>query len=73
MKKYINTASLVKITVLVWMLFSTVVHAQTDLPDAPDDTAAAPIDGSIWVLALIGLFFVYYRLRTFSKQGSIRS
>ena len=73
MKKYINTDFFAKITVLVFMLFSTLVNAQEDLPDAPDDTSVAPIDDYVWVLALVGLFFVFHKLRTFSKQGSIRS
>jgi hypothetical protein len=68
MKKYITTISFTKITVLVFVLFSTLVNAQTDLPEAPDDTAPAPIDNYVWVLALIGLFYVFLRVRAFTKQ-----
>ena len=60
MKKYIKTVSFSKITVLVFMLFTTLVSAQEDLPDAPDDTTVLPIDGYVWVVALIGLVFVSF-------------
>lgn len=69
MKKYITRVSFAKITVLTFMLFTTLANAQTDLPDAPDDTAAAPIDDYVWVLAFVGLVFVFLKLRTFIKQG----
>lgn len=35
------------------------------------DTPAAPIDGYIWVLALVGLIFVFIKLRTFYHQGNV--
>jgi hypothetical protein len=69
MKKYINTDFFAKITVLVFMLFSTLVNAQEDLPEAPDDTMVLPIDNYVWVLALVGFVFVFFKLRTFIKQG----
>ena len=31
---------------------------------------AAPIDGYVWVLAAIGLVYVFLRLRAFASQGS---
>ena len=68
MKKYIKTVSFSKITVLVFMLFTTLVSAQEDLPDAPDDTTVLPIDGYVWVVALIGLVFVFLRFRIFVNQ-----
>ena len=34
------------------------------------DTPAAPIDDSVWVLAAIGLVYVFLRLRAFALQGS---
>ncbi len=71
MKKYITTVSFAKITVLVFMLFTTIVSAQTDLPDAPVDEPAAPIDDYVLVLALIGLFYVFLRIRTFVQQGNL--
>jgi hypothetical protein len=70
MKKYITTVSFAKITVFVFLLFSTLLSAQTDLPDAPDDTTPAPIDDYVWVLALIGLVFVFLRFRTMVKQAN---
>lgn len=33
-----------------------------------DTTPAAPIDDYIWVLAAIGLIYVFYRLRAFAQQ-----
>ena len=73
MKKYITTVSFAKITVFVFMLFTTLVNAQTDLPDAPVDEPAAPIDGYVWVLALIGLVYVFLRVRAFTKQENTES
>ena len=68
MKKYINTDFFAKITVLVFMLFSTLVNAQEDLPDAPDDTTVLPIDNYVWVLALVGLIFVFLRFKALVKN-----
>lgn len=69
MKKYITTVSFAKISVLIFMMmFSTILSAQTDLPDVPEDTPAAPIDDYIWVLALVGLIFVFLRFRALAKQ-----
>lgn len=31
---------------------------------------AAPIDDYVWVLAAIGLVYVYFRVRTFALKGS---
>ena len=71
MKKYITTVSFTKITVFVFVLFTTLINAQTDLPDAPvDEPPAAPIDDYVWVLALIGLAYVYLRIRAFAKQSN---
>lgn len=32
------------------------------------DTPAAPIDGYVWVLAAIGLVYVFLRLKAFAQQ-----
>jgi hypothetical protein len=32
------------------------------------DAPAAPIDNYIWVLALVGLLFVFFKLRNFQNQ-----
>jgi hypothetical protein len=72
MKKYINTVSFAKIAIFGFMLFSTLVNAQEDLPEAPDDTAPAPIDDYVWLLALIGLTFVFLKFRAFSKQRGLK-
>jgi hypothetical protein len=44
-----------------------------DPPDFDDDVVdapATPIDGYIWVLAAIGLVYVFLRLRTFAKESN---
>jgi hypothetical protein len=78
--KNINKISTIMNKTLVWvfviMLSITPAFAEdpTALPDAPlDEPAAAPIDGYVWVLALIGLFYVYLRLRAFTKQANTES
>ncbi|WP_396186886.1 hypothetical protein [Flavobacterium sp.] len=34
------------------------------------ETPVAPIDGYVWVLATIGLTYVFLRLRAFANQGN---
>jgi hypothetical protein len=70
MKKYITTVSFAKIAVLVFMLFTTLVNAQTDLPDAPEDELAAPIDDYVLILALTGIMYVILRIRDFAQQAN---
>ena len=75
--KNINKISTIINKTLVWvvvMLLSiTTVNAQTDLPDAPVDEPAAPIDGYVWVLAMLGLVYVFLRVSAFTKQGNTES
>jgi hypothetical protein len=59
--------------VVVMMLSISTMSAQTDLPDAPEDEPAAPIDGYVWVLATVGLVYVFLRVRAFAKQGNSQS
>jgi hypothetical protein len=68
MKKYITTA-LAKLTILFFVLCTTLVQAQepTDLPDAPDDTAL-PIDDYIWVVIIFALVFAILKLRSINKK-----
>lgn len=73
MKKYITTVSFAKIAVFVFMLFTTLINAQTDLPDEPVDTPAAPIDDYVWVMAAIGFVYVFIRLRTLARLGNTKS
>lgn len=73
MKKYITTVSFAKIAVLVFVLFTTLVNAQTDLPDAPEDEPTAPIDDYVLILAAIGLIYVFLRNRAFAKQENAES
>jgi hypothetical protein len=67
MKKYITTA-FTKIVLLFFVLCTTLVQAQTDLPDAPDDTATAPIDDYVWFLAFIGLIYVFMKFRDLQNK-----
>ena len=72
MKKYITTIPFAKISVFVFMLFSTLVSAAegdpTDLPDEPVDTTL-PIDNYVWILALLGLIYVFLRFRALGKPN----
>jgi hypothetical protein len=69
MKKQITSVSFAKITVFLFMLFTTLVSAQADLPDAPNDTTpGAPIDDYVWVLAVIGLIFVFMKFRAIQNK-----
>ncbi len=61
-----------KLSVMIFMLLSTLVNAQEDLPAAPDDTAAAPIDNYLIVLAIAGIALVFIRFLAFkSKKVSL--
>ena len=75
--KNINKISTIINKTLVWvvvMLLSiSTVNAQEDLPDAPVDEPAAPIDGYVWVLAMLGLVYVFLRVSAFTKQGNTES
>ena len=59
-------------------LFSTLVmfaqpgdgNGQTGDGSLEGADAPAPIDDYVWILVLIGLLFVFLKLRTFSKQGN---
>lgn len=48
------------------LLLSTPIVAQPEDPGV--DPVAAPIDDYVWVLALVGLFYVILRLRAFAKE-----
>jgi hypothetical protein len=51
-------------------LLSTPIFAQLEDPGDDPDALAAPIDGYVWVLAMVGLIFVFIRLRTFVQEGN---
>ena len=61
-------------TTLFFLLVSFVSFAQPgDTGDGTGglegtDPAAAPIDSYVWVLAAIGLVFIFLRLRAFAQQ-----
>jgi len=70
--------NLIKYYIVAFYLCSTfVMFAQTDPGtgggvenDGSTDTspAAAPIDDYVWVLALVGLFFVFMKFRAIQKK-----
>ncbi|RTY93908.1 hypothetical protein [Flavobacterium sp. GT3R68] len=68
MKKYITFLY----TLFFTLMFSVVSFAQGDFGDPVDpdplDQPAAPINDYLWVLILVGLVFVFYKYRTYSKQ-----
>ena len=59
---------------LVFYFASTFILFATETPGTEDEGGnmeggeAAPIDDYVWVLAIIGLLFVFYRLRAFAQQ-----
>jgi hypothetical protein len=68
---------LLKYYIVAFYLCSTVLSfAQTPGSDDNDtglesaDAPAAPIDDFVWVLALICLFYVFLRVRSFVKQAN---
>jgi hypothetical protein len=74
-KKMKNTIKIFKmmnktvVWVVVMMLSVTSAFATDpieDIPATPEDNM--PIDDYVWVMALIGLCYVYFRIRAISKQ-----
>jgi len=55
---------------LLIIVFTNPIFAQADPGDDPD-APAAPIGDYVWVLALIGLIFVFLRLRTLALKGNV--
>ena len=52
-------------------LVSSPVFAQLDDPGKdPDAPLVAPIDDYVWVLALVGLLFVFLKFRDVYKRGA---
>lgn len=60
-----------KIFIIIFGIFislvSNPIFAQADPGDDPEP-AAAPIDAYVWVLAAIGLVFVYLKFRAKHQQ-----
>lgn len=52
-------------------LLSNPIFAQADPGDDPEP--AAPIDGYVWLLAAVGLVYVFYKVRAFATQANIKS
>ena len=68
--------NLLKYYIAAFYLCSTFVMIAQETPGTDDtegglestDPPAAPIDGYVWVLAAIGLVYVFLRLRAFAQQ-----
>jgi hypothetical protein len=67
--------NLLKYYIASFYLASTFILFAQETPGTNDEggsmeggEVAAPIDGYVWVLATIGLLFVFYRLRAFAQQ-----
>jgi hypothetical protein len=67
--------NLLKYYIASFYLASTFILFAQETPGTNDEggsmeggEVAAPIDGYVWVLAIIGLLFVFYRLRAFAQQ-----
>lgn len=75
--------NILKLYVTVFYLCSTFVmfaqpgagsdNSGIDDDGSSDVTGAAPIDDYVWVLATIGLVFVFLRLRAFANQSNLKS
>lgn len=53
------------------ILISNPVLAQEDPGVDPDAPAAAPIDDYVWVLAAIGLVYVFLKVRAFTLRANL--
>ena len=66
--------NLLKYYIAAFYFASTFILFATETPGTEDEGGnmeggeAAPIDDYVWVLAIIGLLFVFYRLRAFAQQ-----
>jgi hypothetical protein len=55
---------------LFLLLLSNPILAQEDPGADPDDPTVLPIDGYVYVLAFLGLVYVFLRLRAFAKANT---
>jgi hypothetical protein len=60
--------SILLLASLYMLLLSNPIFAQVADPGDDPDAPAAPIDDYVWVLALIGMIFVFLKVRTFVLQ-----
>ena len=67
--------NLLKFYTLAFYFASTFILFAQETPGVTDEEGtmeggevATPIDDYVWVLAVIGLLFVFYRLRSFAQQ-----
>ena len=72
--------NLLKFYITAFFLCSTLLTFAQETPGTDDEAGtlqseepAAPIDDYVWVLAIIGLAFVFLRLRAFANQTNTKS
>ena len=71
---------LLKYYIAAFYLCSTFVTFAQETPGTDDeagtlenaDAPAAPIEDYVWVLATVGLLFVFFRLRSFAQQRNMQ-
>jgi hypothetical protein len=69
--------NLLKFYIVAFYLCSTFVFADPGTTDDSGtlenaDTPAAPIDTNLWILALIGLIFVFVRLKAIQAKEIVK-
>jgi hypothetical protein len=72
--------NLLKFYTLAFYFASTFILFAQETPGTNDEggtmegeEVAAPIDDYVWVLAAIGLIYVFLRIRAFANQSNIKS
>lgn len=56
-------------SIFISLLSNPALAQVADPGDDPDAPAAAPIDDYVWVLAVIGLVYVFLKVRTFALRA----
>jgi hypothetical protein len=54
-------------------LMSNPILAQLADPGDDPEAVAAPIDGYVWVLAVVGITFIFLKVRACNKQSYLSS
>jgi hypothetical protein len=67
-----DTISIKLYSILFFLCFSVSAFADAANPEeAPEDVAAAPISGHIYLLFLVGIVYVFYKTRVKTKDKTI--
>lgn len=62
---------LIVASIFITLLSHPVLAQVADPGDDPDVPAAAPIDDYVWVLAIIGLIYVFFKVRSFALKANL--